>query len=76
MTEPLHEYVVNALRKLNRSTDLIPVEKATGISRWTLQKIASRNITKSRIQTIQALYDYFKRIEGLEKARAMRKRAA
>lgn len=76
MTEPMQQYVVRCLRTLNRGSDLVPVEKATGVSRWTLQKIASGGIKHSRSDTLQPVHDYFKRLETLGNARKLRSRAA
>lgn len=76
MTEPMQQYVFRSLQNLNRSSDLVAVEKATGVSRWTLQKIASGGIKNSRSDTLQPVHDYFRRLESLAQARKLRTRAA
>lgn len=54
------DYVVKSLK----GSDVEEVERATGISAWTLRKIRISQIKNPGIRSIEPLYRYFKDREG------------
>jgi DNA-binding phage protein len=61
---PIYDYVIDSLNNLNRGGDLHRVQKDTGIKRWTMMKIAIKQIPNPGIKSIETLYHYFKAREG------------
>lgn len=53
-------YVVESLKHC----DVEEVERATGISAWTLRKIRIEQIKNPGVRSIEPLYKYFKNKEG------------
>lgn len=63
--EPMLDYV---LRNLDAATARREqISQASGVPYWTIAKISQRRVTNPRIETLQALHDYFRGIE-LEQA--------
>lgn len=60
------DYVVSALQ----GRDLIAVEKATKVSRWTQLKIRQRQIKNPGVKSIETLYHHLKLEETKQRRRA------
>lgn len=64
----IYEYVIKRLRMKHVSRRKIAAE--TGVPFSTLSKIAQGQIKNPSVRHAQALYNYFKRIEALERREA------
>lgn len=62
MNEPMLDYVLANLRKLERR-ELRPVAEATAVPFRTLEKIANSTIEDPGVASVQRLHDYFREIE-------------
>lgn len=68
MSQSMVDFVVQSLQ----GADVDAVQKATGVSRWTLLKYRIRAIKNPGGKNLEPLYRYFKSREGA----ALRRRAA
>lgn len=69
MAQSIHEYVVSALEPLTFA-QIEGLEKESGISKWTIQKIKLRQIENPGVKGIEVLYGILKLRESNKRRRA------